>query len=198
MSNTLLFQQEFNTYQKIAFLGQLGEQRGQVVIKVAVNTPASGTKPRPGYPLFYNSASKRFEVPRTALQVKRICGVVTYYKSDIMSDAGVVEYENDTMIDLVIRGSIWVGAGATISPTDRITWDIANKNWVVADEISVEAFAAAADNSVANVNAAIESLRSQVQTAIDARAYTQIGNYSPRDVNNGELFMAYLSGGIIT
>ena len=192
-----LFQREWNQYQKNAFLGQVGSQPGSAFIKGTVTTPSSGTKPRPGYPVFYNATSKRFEVPRTAAQVLRICGVVTYYKSDIANSDGVIEYANDTMVDIMIRGSIWVQAGSGITPTSRITWDTANNDWVSDSAPVIAAHTAISTNSAGNINTAIEELRTNVQSALNDLGYTRIGNYSPRDIADGELFEAYLSGGII-
>ena len=181
MANDLLLQQEWLTYQKVAFQGQVGSQPGACFIKGPVNTESSGTKPQPGYPVYFNTTRERFEVPKTAAQIRKICGIVTYYKSSIKNASGVIEFDDDTLVDIMIRGSIWVKSGAAIKRTELITWDGSDSDWVKG---SIPTISAAPTQ--ANVNALIAEL-----------GYTRIGNYSPKAIASGELFEAFLSGGII-
>ena len=197
MSNSMLFQRDWNTYQKKAFIGQTGSQPGSFNIRGIVNTPGSGTKPQPGYPVFYNASTDRFEVPRTAAQVQRICGVIVYNLDDIPDASQEIIYENDDAAEICIRGSVWVKSGAALEPTAAVTWDTDDNDWIAASTPTVAVHTPLTQNTVNAINTGLTDLRTKVNAAIASLGYTRLGNLSARAVKSGELFEIYQSGGII-
>jgi len=184
-TNSLLHQSEWNQYQGEAWIGLLLSIPGSVVIARQVSTPAGGTKPQPGFPVFYNASANRYQVPTTAANIKRICGIVIYNKSDVPDSSGTIEYDDDDVVDIVIRGGAWVKSGAALEATDLLTWDNGDKDWVKGARPTITS-STAGDPTDAELNQLITDL-----------SYSPIVNYSPTAVAAGDLVAAYLPGGVL-
>ena len=215
---SFLYQTDWNVYQGRAWAGQPGNQDAHLVIRGVVSTGSdtNDRKPRPGYPVFYNDANGRWQVPRTDSQIRRIQGVVLYRPSDIMNDSGNIVYENDTAVEIMIRGTVWVMSGDTILPMEKMTWDNEDADWVsgAAPEVSVAgdiaahtAVSGAVDDTAlntaltemeTNINTVADDIVAQVNNSILDFGYTRIASLAPRSIASGEMVEAYINGsGII-
>lgn len=168
------------------------------MIPGAVNTPTSGVKPRPGYPVYYNTTRNRWEVPTTAADIAQIQGVLLYRKNDRINDSGYTEYEDNTIADILIRGSLWVDSGAALNPMQRVTWDHSGADWIAGAVPTISALADLTGNAVSDINTGINSLESNINNLIVALGYTRMTNISPSAVSSGDRFEIYLSGAPLT
>jgi len=191
---SLVFQSTYDVNQGDSFVGQLASQPGSIVIPGTVNVPNNGKKPQPGFPVFYNSSNDGWEVPTTAANIRRIQGIVLYRTTDIPNDSNVVEFDTDDLIDILIRGQIFLKAGGAFDPFTRITWDNGDEDWIAGAAPTVAAHTPTADNVAANINGAITSLRNNVNAAINALGYTRLQSIHPNASTSGSNFLAYLSG----
>lgn len=197
--NSLLHQTSWDIYQKEAWEGQLGNQPASIVIPAVLNVPNNGTKPRPGYPVFYNTDNNAWEYPEADENIPRISGVILYQKSDIVDNNNVVEYDDGAVLEIIIRGSVWGKSLAVLDPTQRVTWvhdaDAANRGWNAEAAPLIEDFDPTSDNTASNINAAIEDLQDKTQNAIESFGLTRISSISPRASTANGLFEIYLNGG---
>ena len=192
MANTLRFQSDWLVHQANAWAGLMVSQPGSMVISGALRTPTGGVIPRPGYPVYYNPTSDRWEVPTTAENIANIAGILLYRKSDIVNESGVIEYANDTIADILFRGAVWVEAGGAINPLSRITWDNAARDWVVSTENPVSEAADITANTAAAINAGLDDVVGNVNAALGT--FRRINCLSPMKITDGSLFEAYLQG----
>lgn len=184
-TNSLLLQREWNQYQAEAWVGMISTVPGSVFISRPIGVPTNnGVKPRPGYPVYFDRTTNRYQVPINAEQIRQICGVVAYRGSDI-AEAGVIEYEDGDRPDILLRGGIWVQAGASLQATDLLTWDHSEKKWIKGSRPTIDA-ASAGNPTDAELNALISGL-----------SFTSIINFSQVTVGDGQLIEAYLPGGAI-
>ena len=195
----LLFQKDWNTRQARAWAGMPGNQPGHMFIKGVVSTPSTnGVIPRPGHPVYYNTTDDRWQVPGTDALTVNIQGILVYRKRDKVDDDGTIEYADGTVVDIMIRGSVWVPAGASLNPMQKINFDPSDGDWVAGTTPNVGAATDVADASNAGqINAAVDSVITNTNAALANFGFTRVTNISPAAVSSGDLFEAYLPGGVL-
>ena len=215
MSN-LLFQTTYKANQDQAFEGQLGAQPGHIIIPGLVGIPTSnGITPRPGYQVYFNTSTDRWEVPNSAALQTQRHGILVRRVSDIVDDDGVVEYEADTIVDILIRGTVWVKAGTTIKQMQEAIWNHTDRDWDVGgapqlasvNDVATITSAIGTVNSagvlsainagLSNVDDRIDALEANINTVIGTFGYTRLTNLTPGTTNAGELFEVFFSGASI-
>ena len=195
----LLFQKDWETYQSKAWVGMPGNQPGHMFTKGVVSTPArNGVIPRPGYPVYYNATDGRWQVPGTDALTVNIQGILVYRKRDKVGDDGTIEYADGTVVDIMLRGSVWVTAGATLNPMQKVNFDPSDGDWVAGTTPNVGAATDVTDaSSATEINAAVDSVITATNAALANFGFTRVTNISPGAVSSGELFEAYLPGGVL-
>lgn len=189
MANSLFHQTSWDVHQKEAWEGQLGNQPAPIIIPGVLNVPSGTVKPRPGYPVFYNTDNDAWEYPTTADNILRISAAILYEKSDIVDDDNIVEYDDGAVLELLIRGTVWGRARAALKPTQRLTWthhatDVSMRGWTLATDPSVGSGLADEDAVAAATTAALKALGA-----------TRLSSISPRAAEANGLIEIYLNGG---
>lgn len=153
-----------------------------VVRAGVVSTPTNGTKPQPGFPVYWNATADRWQVPTTNAQILLIGGVIPYTKGDVANASGIVEYEDDAVVDIVRQGSIYVKAGVAIAQMAQVTWDATDKDYILKPALVVPT-----DNTKANIDA-----------AFGLRRLTGMENGESSDVSSGNIFLLRLVGPVLS
>ena len=215
-NNNFRFQTDWNVYQRRAWVGQPGNQDGHLVIRGVVSTGSNSddNKPRPGYPVYYNATDNRWQVPRSTAQIQQAAGILLYRPSDIVNDDKNIIYDDDTIVEIMIRGTVWVQAGTALNPFQAMTWDNDDEDWIARDDISIDAIADIAAHTAltgvtagdvngglteleTNINIVKDNLETAVVDTINKLGFTRITSIAPSAVAAGDLVEAYLTGGAI-
>ena len=98
-------------------------------------TVASGQAPKPGDGVFWNAATKKFEIPDASGDGIKVWGILGPPTSYVMQKRETPDWnfvDGDT-VEVMIMGHIAVRAGATVVYGDMLVYDEANPNdhkWV--------------------------------------------------------------------
>ena len=188
-SHDLLFQRNYRRHQDVAFVGQVSRPGSTIMVKgIAGVAAVNGVAPQPGYPVFYNRVSNRFEVPTTAAHLMNICGVIAFEQRAIKNSSGVIEYAAGDLLQVMYRGTIWVRSGAALEFGDLAAWDLADTDWVVGSLPTMSTLTEAAWNADARAEIA-----TNVDAVIESFGYTRIVSLTPTAVAVGDLVEIYLS-----
>lgn len=215
-NNNFLFQRDWNVYQGRAWKGMPGNQDGHLVIRGVVSTGSHNDdrKPEPGYPVYYNRTDNRWQVPRTTTQIQSATGVLLYRPSDILNDDHEIVYDDDTVVEIMIRGTVWVESGTALAPFQAMTWDNGDEDWIARDELATDpitdivAHTALTGNNAADINTALTELEgninqvkddteSTIVSTINKLGFTRFTSIAPSATSAGDLVEVYLPGGAI-
>ena len=140
-----------------------------------VGVPTNGTKPKPGYGVYYNKTNKDFRVPTTRDQALLVEGIVIYDagtvqgskstpSTDVNSDT-LVEYEHGRVVKIGIFGTFFAVAGGALEFGDLVVFDHGvDKDWIKLDRAIADFDAAEPEDYSGTVDAS--GVSTYVQGAI--------------------------------
>lgn len=190
----LLIQKEYNIHQKNAYRGQISQPAKAYTKRgIAGVATSGGVKLKPGYPVFYNRTTNRYQVPTESQHILDIVGVCTYTVGDKRMDREDVEYEDGAVIQFLREGTMWVDAGEALFPFQSVTWDPVGLNFIQLTKPALEALTETSWDADARAE-----IKTEVDLLVHSLGYTRIESAAPRNTDADSLVEIRFSGaGII-
>ena len=140
-----------------------------------VGVPTNGTKPKPGYGVYYNKTNKDFRVPTSLDQSLLVEGIVIYDAGTVQGSQStpstgansdtLVAYEHGRVVKIGIFGTFFAVAGEALEFGDLVVFDHGtDKDWIKHARAIADFDAAEPAAYSGTVNA--EGLSTYVQGAI--------------------------------
>ena len=155
----MVIQRTYEINPEVGFVGDLARPSEPHALESGIlHVPTSATRtPRPGDALYYDETENKFAIPTTAAQVRATIGILHYRRDAVVDEGDVVEFMDDTEIEVAVFGTFWVKAGSAMEYGQRIDWATDDYLW---DPVTVPSAitALAAAPTMANVNTALTEI----------------------------------------
>ncbi len=117
---------------RVLSMGELSRPMYPVyLVALPAQVEAGGTKPRPGYAVFYSTVVGKvgFQVPK-ANQLNETIGLVRQNPTTSASTKQVVEYDENDLVSVVLEGIVVGQAGTAVTLGDKLVYNPTDNTWV--------------------------------------------------------------------
>lgn len=139
-----IIQSSFNAFQSKGFIGTKVRPDAPFEFDLGV----AGEELKPGEGVLYDKATNKFLKPTNAAERLLVTGIVSLDPGVVATATTVpaggnsdaeVKFAIDTVIKVMIRGSIFVIAGADLEYGDQLVFDEATSDWIIAPALTADA-----------------------------------------------------------
>ena len=106
-----------------------------------LNIPASGNKPRPGEPVYYNATNNAFQLPASAANQLVAVGLIVYDSGVVqatlaapgtsMNSDAFIEYNDGDIVKVAVMGTFFLLVGAAVEYGNLLTYNRTDRDWDV-------------------------------------------------------------------